>query len=181
MKLNVLKIASAALMSVSLMACAGSDKKAEMSNDDIADLTSVMGQEASELGDMPPVLGGESAPAPVAEVVTLDKPSIELNNGAKWAVDECYTFVVGGIQKAGRDYSISGNYDGNRFKKQLVDQVKKLKAECPDAGDSKDAIKAYFNPLVKYIKSLDSNAGVEESNKVVEYTKHYYDLFEMAE
>lgn len=174
-------LSALSLSALSLSACAGSSDQAAVSDEDFAELTSVMGQEANSSSNMPSSLGGQADVGSAVEEITLDKPNIELNSGTKWVVDECYTFVVGGIQKAGRDYSISGNYDGNRFKKQLADQIKKLKAQCPDAGESKAAIKSYFHPLAKYIKNLDSQAGVEESNKVVDYTKYYYELFEMSE
>lgn len=185
MKLKGLPILLASMFSFSLLACAGNTSSQKDEN--LADLTAEMGAESQGAqGDLPKALGGPGTPAPVPQapkVIELKKSTLALNNGEAWSVDECYSFVIGGIAKASRDYSISGNYDGNRFKSALGKQVKTLTEECPAPKDepSQAALNQYFNPLKTYIEALTAQAGVKESNTILAYTEDYYKLFQMGE
>lgn len=184
MKLKGLPILFASMLSFSLLACAGNNSPKE---ENLADLTADLGSESQGAqGDLPKALGGPGTPAPIAkapQVIELKKSTLALNQGEAWSVDECYSFVIGGIAKASRDYSISGNYDGNRFKAALSKQVKTLNEECPAPKDeaSQAALNQYFNPLKTYVEALTAQAGVKESNTILAYTEDYYKLFQMGE
>lgn len=164
-----------------LLACAPAPQSGP-SDAEIADLTSVMGQEAETQDGLPQTLGGAAPVKAAPKVVKLEKAKVDLVNGAKWAVDECYTFVVGGISKDASDYSISGNYDGARLKATLTAQVERLAKECPAAeGEVAAALDQYFQPLKTYVEALTPQAEVKESNAIKSYASDYYNFFEIAE
>lgn len=99
---------------------------------------------------------------------------IEMNNGAKWTVNEEMTPFIKASEK------LIENYDKSDYKilaQDLKDNNSKLIKSCTMDGKSHDELQKWLAPHLGLVKALGKAENKEEANEVIENLEKSFEIY----
>jgi hypothetical protein len=107
----------------------------------------------------------------------IAQPTIELNDGAKWAVNaEMKPFILES-ESILNTYIASGSTDYKTLAKELADKNSGLIKSCTMDGKSHDELHKWLHPHMALIESLQDADNADAADKIINDLKSSFELY----
>lgn len=105
------------------------------------------------------------------------QPTIELNDGVKWSVnDEMKPFILESESML-NTYITNGSTDYKTLAKELTDKNSGLIKSCTMDGKSHDELHKWLHPHMALIESLQDADNADAANKIINELKSSFEIY----